>query len=87
MIATDTRAFAREQIAPSAATLRERVLRFLQSRGAEGATDEEIQHRLFMPGNTERPRRRELEQAGQVYASGYNRVTASGRAAVVWRAR
>lgn len=82
----------------SAATLRQRVLDYLRSRGRQGATDEEIQLALGMPGNTQRPRRQELERAGLVLplrspgnapgsAPGdayVTRATRSGRQAQVW---
>ncbi len=71
-------------VASKAATLREKLLAYLRGRGALGATDEEAQKALGMPANTERPRRRELEQMGLVRDSGSTRPTASGRAAVVW---
>ena len=51
--------------------------------GDAGRTDAEIQEALSLDGNTERPRRRELEQAGLIKPAGTRR-TASGRAAVVW---
>lgn len=71
-------------ISGKAATLREKVRQFLELRGKAGATDEEIQSALVMAANTERPRRRELEQAGIVRDSGMTRTTTSGRAATVW---
>jgi hypothetical protein len=74
---------AAREIAPKASTLREDVLRFVQAQGARGATDEEVQAALGMAGSTERPRRVELLEAGQVKASGVRR-TSSGRRAVVW---
>lgn len=58
------------------------VLRHLLACG--GATDEEIQCALSIPGNTERPRRRELEAAGLIKDSGLRRVTAANREAIVW---
>lgn len=71
-------------ISGKAGTLREKVRQFLELRGKAGATDEEIQSGLVMAANTERPRRRELEQAGIVRDSGMTRTTTSGRAATVW---
>lgn len=49
-----------------------------------GATDEEIQNALGLPGNTERPARVALVQQGLIKDSGQVRKTASGRNAVVW---
>ena len=61
-----------------------RVLRFLQTCGAFGATDEEMQLALRMNPSTQRPRRGELARRGFVVACGTRR-TASGRVARVWR--
>lgn len=69
---------------PSAETLRMAVLAYIDEQGPAGATDEEIQLALSMEGNTERPRRRELVQAGVVADSGARRKTSTGRAAKVW---
>lgn len=71
----------------SAATLRADVLAFLRLRGVEGATDEEIQEALDLPGNTERPRRGELVRMEMVEDSHRTRKTHSGLLAVVWIAR
>ena len=75
---------AADQIRPSAATLRAAVYTYIQSQGHAGATDDEIQRSLNMPGNTERPRRQELEKDHRVVEAGRTRRTASGRAATVW---
>ena len=70
------------EIAAKAPTLRGQVLRSLRDDGP--ATDEQIQQRLGMGANTERPRRRELQKLGLVVDSGRTRPTLSGRQAVVW---
>lgn len=75
---------AAERIAPLAARLRARVLAAITAAGDMGMTDDELQAALGMPGNTERPRRRELEQDGKVRRAGRTRRTASGRQADVW---
>lgn len=72
---------AAESIAPSTATLAERVYRCILSCGP--ITDDGIQAALAMSGNTERPRRRELEAAGRIIPDG-TKPTASGRQAVAW---
>jgi hypothetical protein len=71
-------------IRPDAARLRRQVLEFIRQQGAVGATDSEVQLGLSMNGDTERPRRRELQLAGLIADSGQTRSTPSGRAAVVW---
>ena len=72
-------------IGPHAATLRATVLRFLVRRGRRGATDEEMQHRIPMAANTQRPRRRELQRAGLIYQTERKRRTLAHRWAFVWR--
>lgn len=80
----DTSKEAAELIRGSAASLREQVLRYISQRGDRGATDEEVQIALRMAGNTERPRRRELEELGWVCRAGRTRMTTAQRRADVW---
>lgn len=80
---SDTSAGAADRIESAAATLRAKVLRHLKEN-ALGLTDEEMQERLDMNPSTERPRRIELVNAGDVKDSGQRRRTHSGRWAVVW---
>ncbi len=56
-----------------------RVLEFLTSHAANGATVPEIQEALNLPSNTEQPRRRWLVKNGFVSDSGGSRPTPSGR--------
>jgi hypothetical protein len=49
------------------------VLKFIRDRGASGATDKQIQSGLSMCGDTQRPRRRELEQAGLIREADHTR--------------
>ena len=81
---SDTSRSAAKAIAPSALALRRRVFDFIASRGSLGATDHEIQNSLAIAGDTERPRRDELQKANLVRDSGHRRATSSGRSAVVW---
>ena len=71
-------------IAPAAATLRARVFQYLMQREAKGATLDEMEEALQMPGNTLRPRRKELETMGIVIDSGAKRPTRTGKQAIVW---
>ncbi|MDD8013874.1 MAG: hypothetical protein PHX05_10375 [Acidobacteriota bacterium] len=75
---------AAERIAPRTATLRQRVLDYLRGRGRRGATDREMQAALGMDGNTQRPRRQELQTRGLIRDSHQRRTTDSGRLAIVW---
>lgn len=75
---------AGDRVLPNAGTQRRMLLDFIVARGNDGATDEEAQRRLSMSANTQRPRRRELEQSGLVENSGRTRLTTARRKAVVW---
>lgn len=75
---------AAESVQPHAAALRAKVLEAIQAAGEQGLTDLECQELLSMPGDTQRPRRRELEQAGLIKDSGRTRATRYGKEAVVW---
>jgi hypothetical protein len=72
---------AAEAIRPSAGSLRAKVLAYLTLY--PHSTDEDIQLGLGMDGNTQRPRRRELEQMGKIRESGIKRLK-SGRNAKTW---
>jgi hypothetical protein len=75
---------AADSMESEAATLRAQVYKFIKALGEKGATDEEVQLATNMVGNTQRPRRRELQLKGRVVDSGRTRKTQSGRNAVVW---
>ena len=80
---SDTSKAAAADIAPAAGTLRAQVLAFIDSRGAKGATDEEIAQGTGINPSTARPRRVELATRGLIVKAG-TRKTASGRMADVW---
>lgn len=64
---------------------RGKIMRHYLVREGLGATDDEVQHVLNMhEGNTERPRRRELEQAGLIYKTKQRRLTCKGKPAFVY---
>lgn len=79
-----TSAIAKRSIRSVAGTMRAKVFLQILKMGAFGATLEELERDLAMPGNTVRPRRQELEQRGLVENSGRERLTTSGRSAIVW---
>jgi len=83
---SETSREAAQSIEPVMGTERARVLEFLRSIGAIGATDEEQQLGMDMSPNTQRPRRIELcnTHPPLVIDSGLTRRTISGRQAVVW---
>ena len=68
-----------------AGSLRATIWRWLLEQGERGGTDEEGQDALGMEGNTYRPRRVELQEAGLVVATVRTRRTRSNRQAAVWR--
>ena len=77
---------AAKKVKPTVSVKEYRVLCFIRSCGKKGATDEEIQIALGMPGNTERPRRIKLLELRTIYQSAERRPTRSGNRAIVWRA-
>lgn len=76
---------AAASVAPTAATLRQRVYDAIAG-SACGLTDEEVQDATGIGPSTQRSRRVELCEAGKVVASGQTRATRSGRKAIVWKA-
>ncbi len=81
---SDTSRTAAVAVEPKAGTLRAIVLAWLRNRGDDGGTDEEMQVGIPMDGNTQRPRRRELQKTGMIRDSGNTRRTTSGKTSVVW---
>jgi hypothetical protein len=75
----DTSRAAAERITPRTGTQRARVLDYVRWKGEDGATDHEVQQALSLDGNTERPRRIELVNAGHLEDSGRRRD-----GAIVW---
>jgi hypothetical protein len=71
----------------NAGTLMARVFDHIEGCGERGATDEEIQVALSLPGSTQRPRRIECADAGLIVKADFTRATQSGRQAVVWVAK
>lgn len=80
---SETSRLAAARIKSRSNQLRAAVLEFIEQQGGYGATDEEVQIGLVMAGNTQRPRRRELETFGLIRDSGHTRKAKSGRAATV----
>jgi hypothetical protein len=80
----DTSLDAAEAARKNAAKRRAKVRAFITSRGAVGATDDEIEVGLGYPHQTASARRRELVLLGLVRDSGLRRLTRHGRAAKVW---
>lgn len=78
-----TSSAAATAIKPKVGWLQGRVLAYIAANGP--ATDEEMQRGIPMSGNTQRPRRRELQLMGVVEDSLLRRKTRAGKRAVVWQ--
>lgn len=64
--------------------LRADILAFLRRRPALGATADEIEMLMEIPGNTLRPRLVEMRRRSLIRDSGQTRRTRTGRPAAVW---
>jgi hypothetical protein len=82
----DTSEQAAESMKPTAGLIRGWVECWLRDRGAHGATEQEVEDALSLPGNTIRPRLWELENTGKIVKSPDKRQNRSGRYARVYRA-
>ena len=81
---TDTSREAAQSMTLVAAANTARVLLFIADQGENGATDFEVQAALNMTGDSELPRRWELQRHGLVRDSGSRRKSPSGRNAIVY---
>lgn len=80
----DTSADAAFEVTPRTGTQRRSILDWVASQGDNGATDEEMQHRLGLRYSSECARRKELERGGWIEDSGRRRLTTSNSPAAVW---
>lgn len=84
---TPTSNAAAANVAPRTPSQRMRIMDYLQTRGIDGATDQEIADALGLDLNTVRPRRGELAEMGAIFKSEATRPTKTGNAAAVWVAK
>ena len=70
---------------PKTGTQRAKILKLLYDLWPGGLTDEEIQTRLSMVGNSERPRRIELTGMGWLIDTLHTRETLGGDQAIIWQ--
>jgi len=75
---------AAARIKKATGPMHRKILAFLGHMGRYGATDEEMQKKLEIGANTQRPRRRELQLQNLIKDSGRTRLTVTNREAVVW---
>jgi len=68
----------------SAATLREKAYDYIVSKGADGATSDEVQAALQLTHQTGSARVTELKNAGRIVATGQKRKTRQRRNAMVY---
>lgn len=80
---TDTSKEAAELVRPSVNAKQKRILDFLKLMDGTGATRDQIETALDIPGNTVRPRIKELIDAGLVAETLETRKTQRDRNAVV----
>jgi len=80
---SETSREAAEHIEPVAGTLRAQVRRFIERRGAWGATRDEICASLNLTIQSVTPRVNELLRDGHVIEPGQRRMTRAGRRAEV----
>jgi hypothetical protein len=81
----DTSAQAYALVQPSVPTIRQRIYNYIIERGVNGATADEIEAALNIPGSTVRPRLRELEfDLWRIYLTAATRLTRRGRKACVY---
>lgn len=82
---TSLEAYAEATKEPKKGEWLEKILKFLEERGIEGATDEEMDISFGTGASrTNRPHRLSLVKQGSVVNSGKRRPTRSGRSAIVW---
>lgn len=84
MTVSATSKAAAKSVAPTKETVRDKILKYIRSRGTDGATIEEIANATGIRIQTVCARRNELDFMGDVYDSGVRRTTSSGRYATVW---
>ena len=80
----DTSREAAKRIVPVASVQAVRVFQAIAAAGPDGRTDHELQAELNMTGDSERPRRWSLQNAGLIRDSGRRRQSPAGRKAIVW---
>ena len=88
---TDTSQAAADSVAPKAPNQRRRIYEFIDAKGDDGATNEEIAAALDMPQSGTSARVNELQGHHKtkslpvlVRDSGRTRLTRYGKAAIVW---
>ena len=71
-------------VEPHIGTINRAVYSFIESRGLDGATDQEVESVTRIDGNSVRPSRGSLVKQGLVFDSGRTRPNAKGNNCIVW---
>lgn len=71
-------------VEPHIGTINRAVYLYIESRGLDGATDQEIEGVTRIDGNSVRPSRGSLVKQGLVFDSGRTRPNAKGNNCIVW---
>lgn len=80
----ETSIAAAEWVAPVAGGIRSLVLASVRKSGARGITTNELAELLNIDRGTVQPRTSELRALGSIRDSGYRRLNANGKRAIVW---
>jgi len=75
---------ALEKSLPKLGSNRAKIYQFIIDKQEYGATDQEIQTHLKMPGDTLRPARLSLSKDDLIYDSGKTRQNINGNQCIVW---
>ena len=73
-------------VEPHIGSINRAVYSFIESRGLDGATDQEVESVTRIDGNSVRPSRGSLVKQGLVFDSGRTRPNAKGNNCIVWMA-
>ena len=71
-------------VEPHIGSINRAVYSYIESRGLDGATDQEIESTTRIDGNSVRPSRGSLVKQGLVFDSGRTRPNAKGNNCIVW---
>jgi hypothetical protein len=72
------------KVSPHIPSIKERIMVYFISKEGYGATDQEIENALFIPGNTVRPTRISLLKDGIIVNSGMTRMNKNGNRCIVY---
>ena len=73
-----------DAVLPKTGTWRRKIYDYVQARGFDGATDQEIEIALHLSGNTERPTRITLVRDNYLIDTGRTRKNELGHECIVW---